>query len=320
MTQTPPTSITNRAIATLASTTVRGLDRRPGTPSRYVGTYGLSMASIAVVTGAGGGIGLEIARRMLADGGSVVIGDLNADRGHAAVAELGGGDRLRFEQVDVSDESDVERLIASAVDAFGAIDAMFNNAGIGGAFGPITEQTVDDWDTTFAVNVRSVFLGTKHAARAMFDRDAGGAIVNTASIAGMTGGGGPQAYSATKAAVISLTQTTAVELAPHRIRVNAVCPGAVYTELLHRGRPELTDEWREHLQPWPERGGPEMVADVAVWLASDAARFVTGASVTADGGLMAAAPRLLDHDLPHLRRMTGIAYGNTGRDPDVRRL
>jgi len=278
------------------------------------------MSSVAVVTGAGGGIGLEIARAVVAAGGSVVVGDLNPDRGRHAVAELGASDRVRFERVDVAEEADVERLVAAAVTAFGRIDAMFNNAGIGGAFGPITEQSVADWDVTFAVNVRSVFLGTKHAARQMIGQGSTGAIVNTASIAGLSGGGGPQAYSAAKAAVISLTRTTAVELAPHRIRVNAVCPGAVYTELLHRGRPELTDRWREEIQPWPDRGRPEMIAEVATWLASDAARFVTGEAVTADGGLMAAAPRLMDHDLPHLQRMTGIAYGNTGRDPDVRRL
>ena len=278
------------------------------------------MARVAVVTGAGGGIGLEIARQVVAGGGAVVLGDLNEDRGRAAIADLDGADRVRFARVDVAEEDDVARLVTLAVEAYGTLDAMFNNAGIGGAFGPITEQIVDDWDTTFAVNVRSVFLGTKHAARAMIAHGGGGAIVNTASIAGLTGGGGPQAYSATKAAVISLTQTTAVELAPHHIRVNAVCPGAIYTELLHRGRPESTDEWREQIQPWPERGQPDMIAEVATWLASDAARFVTGAAVTADGGLMAAAPRLLDHDLPHLRRMTGIAYGNTGQDPEVRRL
>ena len=100
----------------------------------------------------------------------------------------------------------MERLVADATRAFGRIDMMFNNAGIGGAFGPITEQSVEAWDTTFAVNVRSVFLGTKHAARAMIEQGTGGAIVNTASVAGLSGGGGPQAYSATKAAVISLTR------------------------------------------------------------------------------------------------------------------
>ena len=154
----------------------------------------------------------------------------------------------------------------------------------------------------------------------MIGQETGGAIVNTASIAGLSGGGGPQAYSAAKAAVIGFTRSTAAELAEHRIRVNAVCPGAIYTELLHRGRSEQTDVWREQIQPWPERGQPAMIADVAVWLASDESRFVTGEAVTADGGLMAATPRLLDHDLPHLKRMTGIAYGNTGREAEVRRL
>jgi NAD(P)-dependent dehydrogenase (short-subunit alcohol dehydrogenase family) len=273
---------------------------------------------VAVVTGGGGGIGLAIAEKIVAAGGAVVIGDLNEERGHDAVRAL--GDRSRFLRADVSEESDVEALVAAAVDAFGRLDAMFNNAGVGGAFGPITEQSVEAWDATFAINVRSVFLGTKHAARQMIEQESGGAIVNTASVAGLSGGGGPQAYSAAKAAVIGFTKATAAELAEHRIRVNAVCPGAIYTELLHRGRPEQTDVWREQIQPWPERGQPEMIADVAVWLASDESRFVTGEAVTADGGLMAATPRLLDHDLPHLKRMTGIAYGNTGRDAEVRRL
>ena len=167
--------------------------------------------------------------------------------------------------------------------------------------------------------MRSVFLGTKHAARRMIAQGDGGAIVNIASIAGLSGGGGPQAYSAAKAAVIGLTKATAVELAEHRIRVNAVCPGAVYTELLHRGRPERTDTWRAEIQPWPDRGQPEMIADVACWLAGPQSRFVTGEAVVADGGLMAATPRLMDH-LDHLRRMTGIAFGNTGRAAEVRHL
>ena len=276
------------------------------------------MTQVAIVTGGGGGIGLAIAAKVVAAGGSVVIGDLNDDRGRDAVARL--GDRSRFVRADVSEESDVESLVTAAIDSFGRLDAMFNNAGVGGAFGPITEQTVEAWDATFAINVRSVFLGTKHAARQMIEQGTGGAIVNTASVAGLSGGGGPQAYSAAKAAVIGFTKATAAELAHHRIRVNAVCPGAIYTELLHRGRPEQTDAWREQIQPWPERGEPEMIADVACWLASDESRFVTGEAVIADGGLMAATPRLLDHDLPHLQRMTGIAYGNTGRAAEVRRL
>lgn len=276
------------------------------------------MTQVAIVTGGGGGIGLAIAANVVSAGGAVVIGDLNEERGRDAVERL--GDAARFVRADVAEESDVEALVTAAVDSFGRLDALFNNAGVGGAFGPITEQTVEGWDTTFAINARSVFLGTKHAARRMIEQGGGGAIVNTASVAGLSGGGGPQAYSAAKAAVIGFTRATAAELAEHRIRVNAVCPGAIYTELLHRGRPEQTDQWREQIQPWPDRGEPEMIADVACWLASDEARFVTGEAVVADGGLMAATPRLLDHDLPHLKRMVGVAYGNTGRDAEVRRL
>ncbi len=275
---------------------------------------------MAIVSGGGGGIGLAIAAKIVTGGGSVVVGDVNDARGSAALEALAAPDRSRFVCLDVAEEEAVEALVATTVDSFGRLDAMFNNAGIGGAFGPIVEQTVEAWDATFAVNVRSVFLGTKHAARRMIAQGDGGSIVNTASIAGQSGGGGPQAYSATKAAVINLTQSTAVELAEHHIRVNAVCPGAVYTELMHRGRPEISDGWREQIQPWPERGEPEMIADVATWLATDEARFVTGTTVTADGGTMAAAPRLVDLDLAHLRRMAGIAYGNTGKDAEVRRL
>ena len=124
------------------------------------------MQRVAVVTGGGGGIGLEIARSVVSSGGAVVIGDLNGDRGEQAVEALAAPDRVRFERVDVADEADLERLVRVATSRFGGVDMMFNNAGIGGAFGPIIEQSVDDWDTTFAVNVRSVFLGHEARGRA----------------------------------------------------------------------------------------------------------------------------------------------------------
>ncbi|MGH9132780.1 MAG: SDR family NAD(P)-dependent oxidoreductase, partial [Ilumatobacteraceae bacterium] len=260
---------------------------------------------MAVVTGGAGGMGLATVERFVDEGASVVVGDLNAERGEALLADAaarGVSDRVRFTRTDVSVEGDVEALVALAIEAFGRLDVMFNNAGIGGAFGPITELEVDDWDATFAVNTRSVFLGTKYAARVMISQGDGGSIINTASVAGMSGGGGPQAYSAAKAAVINLTQSTAVELAPHRIRVNAICPGAVYTELLHRGDPEAADAWRHDLQPWPDRGEAADIAGIATWLASDDSRFVSGAHIVADGALTAAGPRLTAHSdgLKHL--------------------
>lgn len=285
-----------------------------------MGTHGDEQRRVAIVTGGGGGIGRAAVERYLAEGWLVVAGDLNGDRGAQLVAELDAGDRLEFLEVDVASEVDVEALVNLAVARFGRLDVMFNNAGIGGAFGPITEQTVEEWDATFAVNMRSVFLGTKHAARAMIAGGEGGAIVNTASVAGLTGGGGPQAYSATKSGVISLTQSTAVELAEYRIRVNAICPGAIYTDLLHRGKPERTDSWRAEIQPWPDRGDATAIADIAFWLGSDESRFVTGTWIVADGGLMAATPRLMAHDLQHMKSMAGIAWGNTGKQAEVRRF
>jgi NAD(P)-dependent dehydrogenase (short-subunit alcohol dehydrogenase family) len=280
---------------------------------------------VAVVTGGAGGLGLATVERFLAEGARVVVGDLNADRGAALLAAADGdgvADRLRFVSTDVAVESDVEALVALAVESFGRLDVMFNNAGIGGAFGPLIELDVDDWDATFAVNTRSVFLGIKYAARTMIAQADGGSIINTASVAGLSGGAGPQAYSASKAAVINLTQSAAVELAPFRIRVNAICPGAVYTDLLHRGDPEAADAWRQHLQPWPDRGEPSDIAGVATWLASDDSRFVSGAHIVADGALTAAGPRLTQHGhtLKDLNRLVGFAWGNTGKAARYRRL
>ena len=180
-----------------------------------------------------------------------------------------------------------------ALDAFGRLDIVFNNAGIGGAFGPITELEVDDWDTTFHVLVRSVFLGTKHAAKVLIEQGQGGSIINTASIAGMGGGAGPQAYSAAKAAVVSLSKTTAVELAPHDIRVNAICPGVIFTPLMHSGNEEQAEEVIEEIQPLSKRGEGSDIAGMAVFLAGDDSLFVTGLVHIVYGGLPASGPRMI---------------------------
>ena len=172
---------------------------------------------VAVITGGASGIGKATVLRFLAEGAKVVVGDFNAENGQALVDEVGDPDRLLFIRTDVAEEAEVEALIRAAVESFGGLDVLFNNAGVGGAFGPLTEISVEDWDRTFAVLVRSVFPGTKHAARVMIEQGRGGSIINTASVAGLGGGGGPLAYSAAKAAVINLTYGSAVELAgaPH---------------------------------------------------------------------------------------------------------
>ena len=275
---------------------------------------------VAIVTGGASGMGLGTVRRFVAEGAKVVVADLNSAKGDEVVTEL--GDRVRFARTDVSVEDDVAALVDLAVDAFGGLDVMFNNAGIGGAFGPITELEADAWDETFAIDVRSVFLGTKHAARVMIAAGKGGSVINTASVAGLGGGAGPTAYSAAKAAVANLSVTTALELAPHRIRVNAICPGVIYTPLMHAGDADAADEWRAALQPWPDRGEPEHIAGAAMFLASDDSIFVTGQNIVVDGGLLAAGPRVVQagHMFKDLNKLVGFAYGTTGQKPRYRRL
>ncbi|MGB5760150.1 MAG: SDR family oxidoreductase, partial [Acidimicrobiales bacterium] len=246
--------------------------------------------------------------------------DLNREAGAAAVEEL--GDAARFALCDVSVEGDVAAAVDLAVQSFGRLDVMFNNAGIGGAFGPITELDVDDWDATFAVLARGVFLGIKHGARAMIEQGDGGSIINTASIAGLGGGAGPQAYSAAKAAVVNLTTTTAVELAPHRIRVNAICPGVIFTPLMHSGDEADAEAMVAELQPLPDRGEGRDIAGTALWLAGPDSGFVSGEAIKVDGGLLAAGPRIFGRlkNTRNLHRTVGMAHGTTGKPASVRRL
>jgi len=273
---------------------------------------------VAVVTGGGNGIGRASVLRLCAEGARVVVADLNEETGAetARLVAAGGGGEAVFVRTDVTREADVEAAIACASDRFGRIDVVFNNAGIAGAFGPITHLRVEDFDFTMAVLLRGVFLGMKHAARAMKAQGDGGVILSTASVAGLSGGEAPQAYSAAKAAVINLTRAVAVELAPDRIRVNAICPGGINTPLLHRGAPDAMAARLAGAQPWPEHGRPEDIAGAVAWLASDDARFVTGAAIVVDGGLTAAGGNLmrsqLGGDANALLSVVGLDHGTTG--------
>lgn len=275
---------------------------------------------VAVITGGASGMGLATVERFVDEGARVVVADLNQQAGQQVASRLGS--RVRFTLCDVSSEHDVAAAVDLAVSAFGRLDIMFNNAGIGGAFGPITEQEVDDWDATFAVLVRGVFLGTKHAAKVMIDQATGGSIINTSSVAGLGGGAGPQAYSAAKAAVANLSITTALELAPHSIRVNAICPGVIFTPLMHMGDEQDAEAMVDELQPLPRRGEGTDIAATALWLAGPDSSFVTGESITVDGGLLAAGPRLLGRlkNTRNLHRVAGMGHGSTGKPASVRRL
>jgi NAD(P)-dependent dehydrogenase (short-subunit alcohol dehydrogenase family) len=162
------------------------------------------------------------------------VADLNAANGEAAMdgfSQRGVAGQARFVRADVSNEDDVRGMVELAVAEFGQLDVMFTNAGIGGAFGSLTEIELEDWNYSFAVLVGGVFLGVKYAAKQMIQQGWGGSIINTGSVAGVHGGAGPVCYSTPKAAVNHLTRAAVLELAPHRIRINTILPGAIMTPL-----------------------------------------------------------------------------------------
>ncbi len=273
---------------------------------------------VAVVTGGASGMGLATVLRFLKEGAQVVVADFNEQSGAntlALVGDSGSAEQVRFIRTNVTQEPDVEAMIAHAISEFGRLDIVFNNAGVGGAVGPIWDIDVDEWDYTFDVRTKGVFLGIKHAARAMKCQGQGGAIVNTASIAGLSGGGGPLAYSAAKAAVVNLTRAAALQLAPDRIRVNAICPGGIVTPLIDRGNPEALAPLMDELQPWPAHGRGEDIAGAAVFLSGDDASFITGEALVVDGGLTAAGPEIWRRfgRAPEWEAgRSGVNRGNTG--------
>jgi NAD(P)-dependent dehydrogenase (short-subunit alcohol dehydrogenase family) len=254
-------------------------------------SQGRLAGKVAVITGGASGIGAATVRRFVDEGASVVIADVQVSEGTALAEELGSS--CRFSRTDVTREEDVARTVDFAVDTFGQLDVMFNNAGILGAMGPIARSQMDDVDLTFAVILRGTFLGMKHAARVMVPRGEG-VILSTSSPAGVIGGFGAHAYSAAKAGVIGLTQSVAAELRPKGVRVNCIVPGAIVTAMtadLTVGDPQdlagANDAMKaDALMSRP--GLPEDIAAGALYLASDDAAFVTGHTLAIDAGMTSA--------------------------------
>ncbi|HEY7077305.1 MAG TPA: glucose 1-dehydrogenase [Solirubrobacteraceae bacterium] len=250
--------------------------------------YGLR-GKVALVTGAASGIGRATAELLAGLGARVVASDIDADGGAEVVARLrADGAEARFVAADVAREGAVAAAVEEAVAAWGRIDCAANCAGVGGGHGATHEYDVETWDRIVAVNLRGTWLAMRAEIAAMLAGGAGGAIVNVASTLALRGSPFASPYSASKHGVLGLTRTAAVEYAPHGIRVNAVCPGAIDTPMMDETFARFAG-FREALigfVPMGRMGTADEVAGAIAWLCSDAASFVTGDALTIEGGLL----------------------------------
>lgn len=241
---------------------------------------------VAIVTGGGSGIGRATAKRFASEGAQVVVTDVDADGGEETVSQIeADGGEATFLEADVTDEDDVRETVETAVDTYGGLDFAFNNAGIEGANESSSQQSRSNWDQVIDINLTGVFLGIREQLPAMLE-DGGGAIVNTASVAGLLGFPNLSPYVASKHGVLGLTKTAAVEFSADGVRVNAVCPGVIETPMVARTREEDPEMMEQTAAATPigRLGEPEEIAAAVVWLCSDDASFVTGESLVVDGG------------------------------------
>jgi NAD(P)-dependent dehydrogenase (short-subunit alcohol dehydrogenase family) len=244
---------------------------------------------VACITGGASGLGEATVRLFQEEGASVIVADVADELGEALANEL--GDRVIYQHCNVVQESDIESAVARAVDQFGGLDIMFNNAGIGGSGASILQHTVEDWDTTMAVNLRGVFLGIKHAGRVMKTRGKG-AIVNTASVSAHRVNVSPYAYTAAKAGVFQLTKMAANELGEYNVRVNSISPGMFFTRIYwgnvaEEKRAEMRDYYAAGsaaFNPMHRMGDPIEIAHTALYLGSDDSSYVNGEDIVVDGG------------------------------------
>jgi NAD(P)-dependent dehydrogenase (short-subunit alcohol dehydrogenase family) len=260
----------------------------------------------AVVTGGASGIGRATALRLVEEGAQVLVGDFDVAGGQE-LADTSNG-RIRFLRTDVTQADDIEALMRAADEA-GGLDVVFNNAGAAGARDRIDEISADDWDRTMSLLLRSVALGMRFAAPLMAKRG-GGAIVNTSSVSALQSGYAPTAYSTAKAGVLHLTKVGAADLARHNIRVNAVVPGFITTNIFASAL-ELEGEKRAQAnavlggiaakaQPVQRAGRPEDIAAAVAYLASDDAAFVTGTHILVDGGMLIGTRASWDDSMPSM--------------------
>jgi NAD(P)-dependent dehydrogenase (short-subunit alcohol dehydrogenase family) len=244
---------------------------------------------VVLVTGSSSGIGRAAALAVAAEGAQVVTAARRVSEGEATVEMIraAGGESI-FVQTDVTDAGQVQALVAAAVEAYGRLDCAFNNAGIEGEQAPLADYAEDEWEQVIRTNLTGVFLCMKYQIQQML-RQGGGVIVNCSSVSGLVGFRENSAYVASKHGVSGLTKAAALEYGHLGIRVNAVCPGVIRTEMVDRiyaAEPDA-EAWVISRKPLARLGTPEDVAGAVVWLCSDAAAYVTGHNLTVDGGLIA---------------------------------
>jgi len=247
---------------------------------------------VTIVTGAGSGIGRATALLFAQEGAKVLAADISQEGGSKTVELISqkfGNDRAAFAEIDVANENDVKTMIASAVEKFGKLDVIFNNAGIY-EWTSVEETPTEIWDRIIAVNLRGTFLGTKYAVPYL--KKTRGVIVNTSSSLGVAGALESAAYSASKHGVIGLTKASALDLAPFQIRVNCICPGSIDTAMQAREFGRTPDPARarkayDKIYPMGRIGRPEEVADLVLFLSTDRSSFITGTPFLIDGGVFA---------------------------------
>jgi NAD(P)-dependent dehydrogenase (short-subunit alcohol dehydrogenase family) len=245
---------------------------------------------VVIVTGAASGIGEATAVLFADEGASVVVADDDEVRGEQVAGEIrSGGARALFARTDVSNPDDVQAMVRVAIETYGRLDVIFNNAGIEGEMNkPTADCTLDNWHRVIEINLTGVFLGMKYAIPEML-KNGGGSIINNASVAGLVGFAGSPAYCASKGGVVQLTKCAALEYAKQGIRVNAICPGVIWTPMVQRatGGSAETEEAFKALEPVGRFGTAEEIARMALFLACDDSAFCTGAPFIVDGGFVA---------------------------------
>jgi NAD(P)-dependent dehydrogenase (short-subunit alcohol dehydrogenase family) len=247
---------------------------------------GLVAGKVALVTGGGSGIGRQACLVFAREGAKVVVSDVTVEGGEETVSLVKqAGGEATFIKADVAQAVEVEALVAKIVETYGQLDCAHNNAGIAGRTARVADDTEENWDRIFSINLKGVWLCLKYEIAQML-KQGGGAIVNTASGAGLIGVRRTGAYVASKHGVVGLTKTAALEYAKANIRVNAVCPGPIDTPML-RGASERVIDAMAAAQPNGRLGQPQEIAEAVVWLCSDAASFVTGHPMPVDGGYVA---------------------------------